>query len=90
MRIKCYLSDSQSVAGIGASSVICKTVAVSGAVLESFVREPSSIRWMDGFIYAEPSRTICSIQQLYINVGTCVLRHFLNELRASLGPAVAS
>ena len=45
---------------------------------------------MDDFIYADPSRTICSLPQLYINVRTCVVYHFLNELRASLGPTVAS
>ena len=45
---------------------------------------------MDDFIYADPSRTIYSLPQLYINVYTCVVYHFLNELRASLGPTVAS
>jgi hypothetical protein len=27
-----------------------------------------TVGWMDDFIYAVPSRTICSIQQLYISV----------------------
>jgi hypothetical protein len=49
-----------------------------------------TVGWMDDFIYADPSRTRCSIQQLYITVHTRVLNHFLNELRATLGPAVAS
>jgi hypothetical protein len=32
----------------------------------------------------------CSLPQLYVNVRTCELYHFLNELGASLEPAVAS
>jgi hypothetical protein len=46
--------------------------------------------WMDDFIYADPSRTICSIQQLckYM-ICTMILYHFLDELGASPEPAVA-
>jgi hypothetical protein len=47
--------------------------------------------WMDDFIYADPSRTICSIQQLckYM-ICTMILYDFLDELGASPEPAVAS
>jgi hypothetical protein len=31
-----------------------------------------------------------AVQQLYINVRTCAVYHFLDKLGASLGPAVAS
>lgn len=36
------------------------------------------------------AKAICSLPQLYIDVRTSAVYHFLNEVRASSGPAVAS